>query len=123
MSDFLKHECGIAMVRLRKPLSYYIEKYGTFTYAMNKMYILMEKQKNRGQDGAGVANIKIDQRPGYRYISRYRSIDDNPVGAIFEKINKKISKAKKMPDVNYEDEGGLKEKLAFTGEGGFGHFS
>jgi amidophosphoribosyltransferase len=78
MSDQILHECGIALIRLRKPLSYYIEKYGT-TYAMNKMYILMEKQSNRGQDGAGVANIKIDVEPGRRYISRYRSIKSQPV--------------------------------------------
>ena len=71
MSDLIKHECGIALIRLRKPLNFYIEKYGTPTYAMNKLYLLMEKQHNRGQDGAGVANIKIDVDPGYRYISRY----------------------------------------------------
>ena len=74
MSDVIKHECGIAVIRLRKPLSYYIDKYGSPTYGMNKLYLLMEKQHNRGQDGAGVANIKIDQKPGQRYISRYRSI-------------------------------------------------
>ena len=73
MTDQILHECGIALIRLRKPLSYYLDKYGP-TYAMNKMYILMEKQHNRGQDGAGVANIKIDVEPGFRYISRYRSI-------------------------------------------------
>ena len=78
MTDQILHECGIAMIRLRKPLAYYIEKYGP-TYAMNKMYILMEKQHNRGQDGAGIANIKIDIESGYRYISRYRSIKASPV--------------------------------------------
>lgn len=89
MSDEILHECGIALIRLRKPLSYYIEKYGT-SYAMNKMYILMEKQHNRGQDGAGIANIKIDTEPGQRYISRYRSIKSQPVANLFKKIGKKI---------------------------------
>ena len=88
MSDTILHECGIALVRLRKPLSYYIEKYGT-SYAMNKMYILMEKQHNRGQDGAGIANIKIDQKPGFRYISGYRSMKSQPVANLFEKIGEK----------------------------------
>ncbi len=75
MSEQIKHECGIAMIRLRKPLQYYIDKYGSPTYAINKLYLLMEKQHNRGQDGVGVANIKINVPPGHRYISRYRSID------------------------------------------------
>lgn len=121
MSDKIKHECGIALVRLRKPLSYYIDKYGTFTYAMNKMHILMEKQKNRGQDGAGIANIKIDQKPGYRYVSRYRSVDDNPVASIFGKINKKLSKAHKIEGCDLKDEAWVKENLAFTGEVWLGH--
>ena len=69
MSDSIKHECGIALVRLLKPLDYYLEKYGTATYGINKLYLLMEKQHNRGQDGAGVANIKFDMNPGERYIS------------------------------------------------------
>ncbi len=94
MSDTILHECGIALIRLRKPLSYYIEKYGP-TYAMNKMYILMEKQHNRGQDGAGIANIKIDQKPGFRFFSRYRSIKAQPVAHLFKKISKNIRKLKK----------------------------
>src|SRR6476469_9655854 len=72
MSDHLHHECGIAMVRLLKPLSYYHKKYGTSFYGLNKLYLLMEKQHNRGQDGAGVVNIKFDVEPGTKYISRYR---------------------------------------------------
>ena len=91
MTDQILHECGIALIRLRKPLSYYLDKYGP-TYAMNKMYILMEKQHNRGQDGAGVANIKIDVEPGFRYISRYRSIKPQPIAHLFEKISKKYKK-------------------------------
>lgn len=121
MSDKIKHECGIALVRLRKPLSYYIDKYGTHAYAMNKMYILMEKQKNRGQDGAGVANIKIDQKPGSRYISRYRSIDTNPVASIFEKIGKKYRKGAALRGADMTDEKWLKENVAFTGEVWLGH--
>ena len=72
MSDAIKHECGIALIRLRKDYQYYINKYGTPLYGINKLYLMMEKQVNRGQDGAGVANIKIDVSPGHRYISRYR---------------------------------------------------
>jgi len=71
MSDAIKHECGIALIRLRKPLSYYKERYGTPLYGVNKLYLLMEKQHNRGQDGAGVATIKLDVDPGSRYISRH----------------------------------------------------
>ena len=120
MSDFIKHECGIALIRLRKPLSYYIDKYGP-TYAMKKMYILMEKQHNRGQDGAGIANIKIDQKPGLRYISRYRSVDPQPISDIFDKISKKYKKAYKEDKQKFYDEHWLKENCAFTGEVWLGH--
>src|SRR5690349_15981016 len=120
MSDQILHECGIALIRLRKPLSYYIEKYGP-TYAMNRMYILMEKQHNRGQDGAGVANIKIDVEPGHRYISRYRSIKSQPVAHLFKKISKKYKKAQKAGKDKFRDEHWLKENIAFTGELWLGH--
>ena len=120
MSDIIKHECGIALIRLRKPLSYYIEKYGP-TYAMKKMYILMEKQHNRGQDGAGIANIKIDQKPGLRYISRYRSVHPQPISDIFDKISKKYKKAYKEGKNKFYDEQWLKENCAFTGEVWLGH--
>ena len=95
MSDAIKHECGIALIRLRKPYQYYIDKYGTALYGANKLYLLMEKQVNRGQDGAGIANIKLDVPAGHRYISRYRSVDQRPVTDIFEKVNKKFRKALK----------------------------
>src|SRR5574343_484336 len=88
MSDAIKHECGIALIRLKQPLQYYVDKYGTAFYAINKLHLLMEKQHNRGQDGAGVANIKFDMAPGERYISRYRSIDPKPIQEIFDHINK-----------------------------------
>lgn len=120
MSDQILHECGIALVRLRKPLSYYIEKYGP-TYAMKKMYILMEKQHNRGQDGAGIANIKIDLEAGRRYISRYRSIKRQPVEALFKKIGKKYRNAQKEGREKFRDEKWLKENVAFTGELWLGH--
>ena len=120
MSDQILHECGIAMIRLRKPLSYYIEKYGP-TYAMNKMYILMEKQHNRGQDGAGVANIKIDVESGRRYISRYRSVKPSPVADLFRKISKKYRKAQKEGKDKFRSEQWLKSNVAFTGEIWLGH--
>ena len=85
MSDFLQHECGIAMLRLKKPLQHYVDKYGTPFYGLNKMYLLMEKQHNRGQDGAGLANIKLDVNPGKRYISRMRSVDARPIQDLFGK--------------------------------------
>ncbi|HEU5291344.1 MAG TPA: amidophosphoribosyltransferase [Cyclobacteriaceae bacterium] len=120
MSDQILHECGIALIRLRKPLSYYIEKYGP-SFAMNKMYILMEKQANRGQDGAGVANIKLDVEPGHRYISRYRSVKTQPVANIFKKVGKKYKKAQKAAKDKFYDATWLKENVAFTGELWLGH--
>ncbi len=122
MSDAIKHECGIAMIRLRKPLQYYIDKYGTAAFAPNRLYVLMQKQINRGQDGAGVANIKIDTKPGTRYISRYRSIEPSAVNFIFDKINKKYKKARKLGGHDaLSDADWLKENIAFTGEVWLGH--
>lgn len=121
MSDPIKHECGIAHLRLRKPFQYYIDKYGTPAYAAKKMYLLMKKQSNRGQDGVGVANIKLDLPPGYRYISRYRTVDGNPIESIFGKISKKYEKAKKDPSGDIQDSEWLKENYAFTGESWLGH--
>lgn len=122
MSDAIKHECGIAMIRLRKPVQYYIDKYGTAAFASSRLYVLMQKQINRGQDGAGVANIKIDTKPGTRYISRYRSIEPSAVNFIFDKINKKFKKAKKIGGHDALSDGEwLKENIAFTGEVWLGH--
>lgn len=121
MSDVIKHECGIAFIRLRKPLQYYLDKYGSPAYAANKLYLLMEKQHNRGQDGAGVVNIKIDVKPGLRYISRYRSIDSQPIASIFKRINKKFRKAKKANPEEYRQASWLKENVAFTGTVWLGH--
>ena len=87
MSDQIKHECGIALIRLLKPLSYYQEKYGTWKYGLNKLYLLMEKQHNRGQDGAGAVCVKTDLAPGNAYVSRFRSVEQNPIIDVFNKIN------------------------------------
>jgi amidophosphoribosyltransferase len=92
MSDALKHECGIALIRLLKPLEYYKEKYGSAFYGVNKMYLMMEKQHNRGQDGAGFASIKLNTKPGERYISRVRSIAQQPIQDIFSQINDRVNK-------------------------------
>ncbi len=122
MSDAIKHECGIAMIRLRKPAQYYIDKYGTAAFASNRLYVLMQKQINRGQDGAGVANVKIDTKPGTRYISRYRSVEPAAVNYIFDKINRKLKKAKKIGGHDALSDGNwLKENIAFTGEVWLGH--
>jgi amidophosphoribosyltransferase len=121
MSDAIKHECGIALIRLRKPYQYYIDKYGTPLYAANKLYLLMEKQHNRGQDGVGVANIKLDVEPGQRYISRYRSVDQQPIADVFRKVNKKFKKAYKENKQMYKDAEWLKANVAFTGEVWLGH--
>lgn len=121
MSDAIKHECGIALVRLKKPLQFYVEKYGNAFYGITKLHLLMEKQHNRGQDGAGVANIKFDMEPGERYISRYRSIDPKPIQDIFNHINQRFyqigeENPEKLNDVEY-----LKKNAGFTGELFLGH--
>ncbi|NVK84586.1 MAG: amidophosphoribosyltransferase [Cytophagia bacterium] len=121
MLEPIKHECGIAHIRLRKPLQYYIDKYGSATYAVNKLYIMMKKQSNRGQDGVGVANIKMGVDPGKRYISRYRTINSEPVEEIFTKIAKKFAKAKKKEGYNPKSAKWLKNNMGFTGEAWLGH--
>ena len=121
MSDFLHHECGIALIRLRKPMQYYIEKYGTPLYGINKLHLLMEKQHNRGQDGAGVVNIKFDVEPGNRYISRYRSFSKNAIIEVFDKINSKFEAVKKTNPDLLHDANWLKEHVGFAGELLLGH--
>ncbi len=121
MSELIKHECGIALIRLRKPLNYYVNKYGTALYGINKMYLLMEKQHNRGQDGAGLATIKLDMPPGTRYISRYRSIDPKPIQDIFSHVQSRIQEGvEKNPELLKDGEW-LKHNLPFTGEVLLGH--
>jgi amidophosphoribosyltransferase len=129
MSESIKHECGIALIRLRKPFQHYLDKYNTPMYGLNKLYLMMEKQVNRGQDGAGVANIKINVKPGSRYISRYRSVEPQAVADIFGKINKKFRKAQKLAkDAKREtgidavhDAAWWQDNVAFTGEVLLGH--
>lgn len=121
MSDAIKHECGIAMLRLLKPLQYYKDKYGTSFYGINKMYLMMEKQHNRGQDGAGFASIKFNDMPGTRYISRVRSNQSQPIQDIFKQINDRINSLiiespDKSEDVNWQ-----KENLPYLGELYLGH--
>lgn len=113
MSDFLQHECGIAMLRLKQPLQYYIDKYGSAFYGLNKMYLLMEKQHNRGQDGAGLANIKLDVPPGKRYISRIRSVDSRPIQDVFSRI---MPRFEGLSSEQLKDSQFLQEEMAFTGE-------
>ncbi len=121
MSDFLHHECGVAFVRLLKPLPFYQKKYGTAFYGLNKLYLLMEKQHNRGQDGAGVANIKFDVDPGTRYISRHRSNDKQAIADIFKHINSKFEEVGRTHPERLKDTEWLKKNLAFTGELWLGH--
>ena len=116
MSDIIKHECGIAMVRLLKPLSFYQEKYGTCLYGINKMNLLLEKQHNRGQDGAGLASIKLDTPPGERYISRYRSNAHQALKEIFGKIYAKFDEVKKENPEKLNDAAWIKSNISFTGE-------
>ena len=121
MSDAIKHECGIALLRLKKPLQFYLEKYGTAFYGLNKMQLLMEKQHNRGQDGAGLANIKFDMDPGDRYISRVRSIQKNSIQDIFEQVNARLMQIQREDPKLLKDIGFLKKNAGFTGELFLGH--
>lgn len=120
MSELIKHECGIALIRLRKPLEYYKEKYGTWQYGLNKLYLLMEKQHNRGQDGAGIVNVKMELSPGQEYINRHRSTEENPIKYIFDKVAKGIKKAEK----NKPEDADIRwvyENVPFSGEVYLGH--
>lgn len=121
MSDSIKHECGIALIRLLKPLSYYQEKYGTSLYGINKLYLLMEKQHNRGQDGAGIATIKFDIKPGNRYISRYRAMGPSAVSEIFEYVQRKFAAVQQAEPELFQDSHWLKENMSFVGEVLLGH--
>jgi len=121
MSDAIKHECGISVIRLLKPLEYYKEKYGTAFYGVNKMYLMMEKQHNRGQDGAGFASIKLDMNAGERYMSRVRSSQQQPIQDIFAQINERINtEIEQNPE--YADDVALQKKhIPYIGELLLGH--
>ena len=121
MSDAIKHECGIALVRLKKPLQFYKDKYGSAFYGINKMYLLMEKQHNRGQDGAGFASVKFNVAPGTRYISRVRSNKSQPIQDIFAQINERLNgvlekNQNKLNDVTWQE-----ENLPYLGNLFLGH--
>ena len=121
MSDTIKHECGIALIRLLKPLEYYKEKYGSAFYGVNKMYLMLEKQHNRGQDGAGVASIKLNMQPGERYISRIRSNEAQPVQDIFTRINQRINEGFKANRALKDNVALQKRELPYIGEVIMGH--
>ncbi|HAN37376.1 MAG TPA: amidophosphoribosyltransferase [Chitinophagaceae bacterium] len=121
MSDAIKHECGLAFIRLRKPFSYYLQQYGTATYGLNKLYLLMEKQHNRGQDGAGIAAVKLHVEPGYPFLARLRSSAPQPIADIFSQIGKEVAELQKyQPDIT-QHPGLLKGHLPFLGELLLGH--
>ena len=121
MSDAIQHDCGIALLRLKKPLEFYKEKYGTAFYGVQKMYLLMEKQHNRGQDGAGLASIKLDVIPGQRYISRIRSNDPQPIKDIFAQINDRISRELEEHPEYANNVALQKQNIPYLGEVFLGH--
>ncbi|MDQ1296398.1 MAG: amidophosphoribosyltransferase [Bacteroidota bacterium] len=121
MSDNIKHECGIAMLRLRKPMKYYIDKYGTWDYGLQKMYLMMEKQHNRGQDGAGIAGIKLNVEPGNRYIFRQRSNKSNPIKEIFGLIYEDLEKISRVHNKNSWNTEFIKDNIPFACDIYLGH--
>jgi len=121
MSDSIKHECGIAFVRLLKPLQHYIDTYGTAAYAINKMYLLMEKQHNRGQDGAGIATLKLNTDPGEKYLSRLRSVEEKPIVDIFKQLYKDYNKDKVGKKDRLKNAKWLKKNISSAGEIYLGH--
>ncbi len=121
MSERIKHECGIGFLRLRKPLEYYQEKYGTWMYGLQKLYLLMEKQHNRGQDGAGVANLKLNFAPGHKYLFKHRSNSPNPLKRVFDKVYKGFKESQIYHPDLMNDTRWVKENLPFAGELFIGH--
>ncbi len=121
MSDEIKHECGLAFIRLRKPFSYYRQKYGTVLYGLNKLYLLMEKQHNRGQDGAGIAAVKLNTEPGYPFLHRIRSTANQAIADLFSQIGNQVNEIKKyQPDIE-QHPGLMKGHVDFLGELLLGH--
>ncbi len=121
MSEFIQHECGIALLRLLKPIEHFQAKYGSPFYSLNKMHLMMQKQHNRGQDGAGLANLKLDMEPGVRYINRYRSNSSTPIIDTFAHIYKQFSTLQDQRSKLLNDPNWLKKNLEFTGEVFLGH--
>lgn len=121
MSDAIKHECGIALLRLKKPLQYYHEKYGSALYGLNKLYLLMEKQHNRGQDGAGMASIKLEVPAGERYISRVRSVHSQPIKDLFARIYANFEEAREQDPGIFEQVSRMQRELPYMGELLLGH--
>ncbi len=121
MSDEIKHECGLAFIRLRKPFSYYRQKYGTVLYGLNKLYLLMEKQHNRGQDGAGIAAVKLNTEPGYPFLHRIRSIDNQAIADLFSQIGNQVNDIKKDHADIEKHAGLMKGHVDFLGELLLGH--
>jgi len=121
MSDEIKHECGLAFIRLRKPFSYYLQKYGSVLYGLNKLYLLMEKQHNRGQDGAGMAAVKLHVEPGYPFLHRIRSIAPQSIADLFSTIGKEVAELEKYQPEIKKHPGLLKGHLPFLGELLLGH--
>lgn len=121
MSDPIKHECGFVLIRLLKPLSYYTEKHGTWRYGLNKLYLMMEKQRNRGQDGAGVVSLKLDMKPGTKYLSRARSNATTPIVNVFAEINDRLAKGVGKEEELLKDHNFAKANLPFAGEILLGH--
>jgi amidophosphoribosyltransferase len=121
MTDEIKHECGIALIRLLKPLEYYQLKYGTWQWGLNKLYLLMEKQHNRGQDGAGIASIKFDNPPGFEYLDRIRSVEPSAINDLFQTIKSNFDEALKKSTTLINDISWVKQNLPFAGELLLGH--
>jgi amidophosphoribosyltransferase len=121
MSDAIQHECGLAFIRLRKPFSYYLQKYGTVLYGLNKLYLLMEKQHNRGQDGAGVAAVKLNIEPGHPFLHRIRSANHQPIADIFSKIMGEVKELEQYQGDITQHPGLMKGHISFLGELLLGH--
>src|ERR1022692_3952410 len=121
MSDAIKHECGLAFMRLRKPFSFYRQKYGTAFYGLNKLYLLMEKQHNRGQDGAGIATVKLNIEPGHQFMHRLRVSGSQALPQIFQNINTEVSDMEKMYPEILQHPGLMKGYMRFVGEVMLGH--
>src|SRR6185369_16807069 len=121
MSDQIKHECGLAFIRLRKPFSYYQQQYGTVLWGLNKLYLLMEKQHNRGQDGAGITAVKLNVEPGYPFLNRFRSIAPQAIADVFRHVGAEIAELEKSnPDIK-KHPGLMKGHISFLGELLLGH--